>query len=143
MAIAERWEGHRALPEDLTERLDALPDWLSGQGVDLAYLFGSAAREPAGANDVDLAVLRRDGPAYELREVLWERLGSPRLDLVDLSRADPVLRFHVVRDGALIYSRSDEVENQFELRTLHLYRDTRPLRDRQREYFRERMDRWS
>lgn len=67
MAIAGRWKGLGALPEDLRERLDALPAWLARRGVDLASLFGSAAREPAQAHDVDLAFLRSGGPVYELR----------------------------------------------------------------------------
>lgn len=143
MANAQRWKGVRALPEDLEARLDALPAWLARHSVELAYLFGSAARKPAEAHDLDLALLRSVGPVYELRENLWGQLGSYRLDLVDLSRADPVLRFHVIRDGVLLYSSSDEVENEFELRTLHMYRDTAPLRSRQKEYFRERMSQWS
>lgn len=143
MAITQRWKGVRALPGDLKERLDALPAWLARHGVELAYLFGSAARNPGDAHDLDLALLRSVGSVYELREELWDRLGSYRLDLVDLSRADPVLRFHVIRDGVLLHSSSEEVENEFELRTLHTYRDTAPLRSRQKEYFRERMSRWS
>lgn len=68
---------------------------------------------------------------------------TQRLDLVDLRRASPLLRFHVIRDGRLLYSHDDETLNRFELDTLHLYRDTAPLRRRHREILHERMDAWS
>lgn len=93
--------------------------------------------------DVDLAVLTAEEPAYEFRDDLQRALGTQRLDLVDLRRASPLLRFHVVRDGRLLYALDDGTLNRFELDTLHLYRDTAPLRRRHREILRERMDAWS
>lgn len=147
MGNPERWNRFEDLPADLRERLRRLPPLLEARRCALAYVFGSLGREDAREDrppgDVDLAVLRENAPVHELRSELWDALGTQRLDLVDLGRASPVLRFHVIRDGRLLYARDDETLNRFELRTLHLYRDTAPLRRRQRETLRERMDAWS
>lgn len=144
MANPERWKRFADLPADLRDRLERLPDLLGERAVEVAYLFGSLAdsgeRSPG---DVDLAILTGDEPAHLMREDLHEALGTQRLDLVDLGRASPLLRFHVVRDGTLLYARDHDALNRFELETLHLYRDTAPLRRRHRQILRERMDAWS
>lgn len=146
MGHPARWEGFERLPDDLGERVQRLPAYFEAEGVLVAYLFGSLVeddeprREP---HDVDLAVLMREGPVWPLREELRSLLGTERLDLVDLSTADPVLRFEVIRSGHPIYWRDDDTLNRFELDTMHLYRDTAPMRARQREYLRERTARWS
>ncbi len=118
MGIAGRWRRCRPLPAGIAAALEALEPLLVREGVLLAYLFGSLGRGQPG-QDVDLAILARDAPAYRLRDKIAAALGTERLDLVDLGRAPPVLRF--------------------ELATLRLYRDTEPLRSQQREYLRRRM----
>lgn len=146
MGHPARWDGFERLPDDLRERVERLPAYLEAEGVLVAYLFGSLVeddeprREP---KDVDLAVLLDAGAVWTLREGLRSLLGTERLDLVDLSTADPVLRFEVIRSGHPIYWRDDDTLNRFELDTMHLYRDTAPMRARQREYLRERTARWS
>ena len=66
-----------------------------------------------------------------------------RVDLVDLRDASPVLRFEILRTGRPLYVANEEAQARFELATLHLYRDTAPLRRRQREYLQRRMVQWS
>ena len=110
--------------------------------MQLAYLFGSLSRNQKG-NDVDLALLVQGTPAFRLREAVVECLGTERVDLVDLRRASPVLRFEILRTGWPLYVADEEMQERFELATLHLYRDTRPLRRRQREYLRRRFAEWS
>jgi len=80
---------------------------------------------------VDLTLLTREGAAWELQEALVEFLGTDRLDLIDLRRASPVLRFEILSGG-----------RPYEMETLHLYRDTEPMRRRQREALKERMTAW-
>lgn len=146
MGHPARWEGLDELPGDLRKRIQALPVHLERKGALLAYLFGSLVeddeprREP---HDVDLAVLMEEGAVWTLRDGLRKLLVTQRLDLVDLSTADPVLRFEIIRSGHPIYWRDDDTLNRFELDTMHLYRDTAPMRARQREYLRERTARWS
>lgn len=116
------------------------------KGVLLAYLFGSLAQKgenlsrPRPPGDVDLAILTRDGPAYGLLEVVADVLGTDRLDLVDLRKASPILRFEVLRSGRPIYISDESLRERYEMETLHLYRDTEPMRRRQREALKERMD---
>lgn len=154
MSNPERWKRFADLPTDLVDRLERLPDWLRERGVELAWLFGSLGDSDAAGDtgrdeqgkpgDIDLAVLLPPGrPVATLRAALEAELGTDRIDLVDLRRASPILRFHVIRDGRLLLARDDDTLNDFELATLHLYRDTAPLRRRHRGVLRERMDAWS
>lgn len=114
-----------------------LPELCRVGGVRLAYLFGSA---PAGgpADDIDLAILMREGSPLDLWEDLVRALGTNRIDLVDLGQAAPLLRFHVVRDGVVLFRETEEAENEFELATIREYRDTRYHREIQDAYLRER-----
>jgi predicted nucleotidyltransferase len=140
--MSERWKGFRELPADIEQALQRLIPLFEREGVLLAYLFGSLGRGER-ANDVDLAVLVRDGPAFRLREAIAECLGTERLDLVDLRRAPPVLRFEIVRTGRPLYAADLELQERFELATIHLYRDTHWLRRQQQQYLRERLAKWS
>ena len=142
MAIKERWKGFAALPAEITETLGCLVPLFEQEDVLLAYLFGSLGTDRE-ANDIDLAILTRDKPAYCLREQIVECLGTERVDLVDLERASPVLRFEILKTGRPLYVADEELNERFELETLHLYRDTRFMRRRQEEYLRERMAQWS
>lgn len=143
MANPERWRRFEELPAEVGDRLEELPGLLEARSVRLAYVFGSMAGDEGEAGDVDLAILTESEPAYTLRADLEEALGTRRLDLVDLRRASPRLRFHVVREGRLLFASDDETLNRFVLDTLHLYRDTAPLRRRHRDVLRERIDAWS
>ncbi|MFQ5614602.1 MAG: nucleotidyltransferase domain-containing protein [Anaerolineae bacterium] len=112
------------------------------EGVLLAYLFGSLSREQEG-HDVDLAILTRSGPAFRLRAAINHCLETERVDLVDLRRVSPVLRFEILRTGRLLYAVDQALSERFELATLRLYRDTAWLRRQQRVYLQERMEVWS
>jgi predicted nucleotidyltransferase len=142
MAIKERWKGVAELPADVEHKLEQLPALLKEHGVQLAYLFGSLARGPK-ANDVDLAVWSPDVPAYRLREPIAECLGTERLDLVDLQRASPVLRFEILKTGRSLYVADEAFQQRYEMQTIRVYRDTHYLRRRQRDYLRERFAQWS
>jgi predicted nucleotidyltransferase len=140
LSIAERWKKFRDLPPDIREALGRLPSLFEREGVLLAYLFGSLSRGQAG-QDVDLAILVHDAPAFRLREAIADCLGTQRVDLVDLRHASPVLRFEILRTGHPIYVADEETQERFEMATLHLYRDTHPLRRQQMAYLKRRMAR--
>ncbi|MGC9515476.1 type VII toxin-antitoxin system MntA family adenylyltransferase antitoxin [Methanocrinis sp.] len=143
MGIPERWAGHRPLPEEIRSSLEELAGLFEEEGVILAYLFGSLARDETDRepHDVDLAVLTatQEEPAWRLWEKIVDALGTERLDLVDLRRASPVLRFEIVRSGRPIYVSDEAARERFVLDTLHLYPDTAPMRRRQMESLRKRM----
>jgi predicted nucleotidyltransferase len=142
MRTKEQWKGFRELPTDIKQRLKDLVPLFEREGVLLAYLFGSLSRGPEG-NDVDLAILMQEGPAFRLRDAVLDCLGTERVDLVDLQRAPPVLRFRIIQTGVPLYVFDQALQTQFELATLHLYRDTHFLRRRQQQYVRERFAQWS
>lgn len=142
MSVSERWAKFRQLPSNINRKLTQLVPLFEKEEVLLAYLFGSLSRGQAG-HDVDLAILTRGGPAFRLRAAITDCLETERLDLVDLQRASPVLRFEILRTGRLLYAADSVSSERFELATLRLYRDTAWLRRRHREYLRERMEQWS
>lgn len=146
MSNPERWTRHRPLPQDIEKRLENLAPLFKKKGVLLAYLFGSLAQKgerltrPRPPGDVDLAILTKEGPAYDLLEAIADVLGTDRLDLVDLRKASPVLRFEILRSGRPIYISDEDLRERYEMETIHLYRDTEPMRRRQREALKERME---
>jgi predicted nucleotidyltransferase len=143
MSIPERWDKFSELPSNIKQRLAQLTLLLEREGVQLAYLFGSLGQGQPG-HDVDLAILTHQGePAFRLRPKITECLGTERVDLVDLRRASPVLRFEILRTGQLLYAADQALTERFELATLQVYRDTAWLRRQQRAYLRERMELWS
>jgi predicted nucleotidyltransferase len=142
MGTAERWKRFRELPPDTEGALGRLIPLFEREGVHLAYLFGSLSRGEQ-AHDVDLAILTQGKPAFQLRAAITDTLGTERVDLVDLRKASPVLRFEVIRTGRALYARDAETQERFELETLRLYRDTAPLRQQQREYLKRRLAQWS
>jgi predicted nucleotidyltransferase len=117
-AIAARLQG---LGEDL-------PD------LELAVLFGSTVKGRADArSDVDLAVRCTDAADLDsLYLVLAPRLGTARLDLVDVRHASPLLMMEVARSGRLVYEARPGVFRQFQSLASRRYCDTAKLRHAQR-----------
>jgi predicted nucleotidyltransferase len=144
MGITERWHRHKSVPQDIEKRLESLGPLFEKEGVLLAYVFGSlagkSAKPPRPPGDIDLAVLTRERPAFELREALVDILGTDRLDLVDLRKSSPVLRFEILRTGRPIHIADEIIRERYEMETIHLYRDTEPMRWRQRQVLKERME---
>jgi predicted nucleotidyltransferase len=141
---AERWVRHTPLPQDIQIKINNLAKKMKDSDILLAYLFGSMVNPKGGRmpNDVDLAVVTKGRPAWELRDEISELIGSDRLDLVDLGRAPPVLRYEIIRTGRMIFSANDAFRQRFVLDTLHLYRDTDYLRRRQADVLRRRITKW-
>jgi predicted nucleotidyltransferase len=102
--------------------------------VELVVLFGSAATGRTSArSDVDVAV-RTTGPADldDVYRVLAPRVGSDRLDLVDLRRASPLLMMQVARHGRVLFERRPGAFRQFQALASRRYCDTAKLRRAQR-----------
>ncbi|MDR7409584.1 MAG: nucleotidyltransferase domain-containing protein [Armatimonadota bacterium] len=117
MSVREKYRGRPPLPPDWRERLEGVADVGASHGVDLLYVFGSAARPGSGTpEDVDLAYL--PGPAFRFEGFYADvsrRLQTDRVDLVDLSQASPFVSFEAVRTGRLLYRRRVGAENEFGL----------------------------
>ena len=119
-------------PELIRQRLADLPDAVPDLG--LLVLFGSAAKGRARAqSDVDLGA-QCDGPADldSLYLAIAPRLGTDRLDVVDLRRAGPLLAFEVARAGRLLFERHPGTFRQFQSLASRKYADTVMLRQAQR-----------
>ncbi|HDG98387.1 MAG TPA: nucleotidyltransferase domain-containing protein [Desulfobacterales bacterium] len=143
MGIKERWRRTRPLPDDVESMIRGLQRLFEQKGVLLAYLFGSFARGERG-EDLDLAVLPGRDNFPEIWEAVLDYLGSERFDLVNLRSAPLWLQFEIIRTGKVIYRKSVDVENDYELRVVKMYQDREPVRRRQHEIFGERLrTRWS
>jgi predicted nucleotidyltransferase len=127
--------------EEVSARLDDLPGAMPT--LDLLVLFGStvADRRKAGS-DLDIAV-RFDGPTDldALYLALACRLGSDRLDLIDLRRAGPLLAFEVARSGRLLFERRRGMFREFQSLASRRYCDTAKLRAAQQRAIRVFLER--
>jgi predicted nucleotidyltransferase len=129
-------ERSRVAPLD-REDLRGLAGALEDPRVVAAYLIGSRARDSSGPlSDVDVAVLHeadltpRD--RLDLRLVLAKRameaLSTSEVDVVLLNGAPPLIRQRSLRDGVRLLDRDPARRIDFQVRTLHEYVDTEPLR---------------
>ncbi|KAA3658078.1 MAG: nucleotidyltransferase domain-containing protein [Chloroflexi bacterium] len=144
MAISEKWQQFSPLPADIHDRLSQLTALFTGEGVLLAYLFGSLVNAGA-AHDVDLALLLplESKRPYHLRPAIIDILGTERIDIVDLRRASPVLKFEIIRSGNCLYASGDDQQFMFETAVIRQYQDTAVWRQHQQEILKARMLQWS
>ena len=136
--------------DDVGSLSDRLAHALRGDStVRLGWLHGSRARGTARReSDIDVAVLLDDECAANpsaIKDSIWRLAGalgrevpSDRLDLVLLNHAPALLRHRVIRDGVLLFARSDAERVRFVLWTIREYQDLEP---RLREHTRRRVER--
>lgn len=96
----------------------------------LLVLFGSAAQGRAtSGSDIDIAVLC-DGSADldALYLTLAPRLGTDRLDVIDLRRAGPLLAMAIARTGRSLFEREPGAFREFQSLASRRYCDTDKLR---------------
>lgn len=117
-------------PGEIRELLGPLH---SDESLQLIILFGSAA---AGRmhkkSDIDLAFLH-DAPVdvLELTNRVIRLLRTDNVDVVDLNRASPLLKFMAAKHGTLLYEKTEGMFNRFYSLAFRRYIDTRKLRDAQ------------
>src|SRR5262245_15025018 len=98
--------------------------------IELVVLFGSTAKgRTRSRSDLDIA-MRGDEPLDldALYVVLAPRLGTERLDMVDLRTAGSVLAFEVARHGRPLYERDAGAFRRFQALASRRYCDTAKLR---------------
>ncbi len=108
-------------------------------GARLALLFGSTSRrEERPAEDLDIAILAR-GPfdTVDVTNRLIRRLGTQRVDVVDLCRADPLLLALAARDGVLLFEAAPGELARFVSLASRRYADTRKFREAERQEIRD------
>lgn len=100
-------------------------------GVEALALHGSRARgDGHPGSDWDFAYLPAPGASVDhlgLLGALIDVLGTDDVDLADLSRASGLLRFHVARDGRLLFERTDDVFFRFRFEAARFWFDIAPL----------------
>jgi len=116
--------------EEIREGLSPL---FYDEGLRLVLLFGSAVSGKIhNKSEVDLAVLF-DKPVdiLALTNRVVRFLHTDQVDVVDLKRTSPLLRYVSVRHGKLLYERESGMFHEFYSLAFRRYVDTKKLRDAQ------------
>ena len=100
--------------------------------VELAYLFGSAAKGKAGAlSDIDIGVYlsagmtkaQRNQKRLELIAKLTTTLKNDRIDLLIINDTPPVLNFEIIKPNVLVLARDHDLKLDVEQRIMSRYLD--------------------
>lgn len=128
--------------------MSELPVVCEKYDLDLVVLYGSQAKETARADsDHDIGVRKREGLVgadqfLRLAHELTQVLGRGNLDLVDLRKASPLLKYEVARSGQAFYEARPGTFNLFHVLAWKLYQDERyDLRRLDRVYVRKSLQR--
>lgn len=112
--------------------------------VKIVYLFGSHAKGVIRkTSDVDIAIV---APNIELDgyKKLWvavrDVLSTERFDLITLDDKPVSFRFEVISKGKPIYVMDEDFLNDFELRTIKVYLDTKHLRFLNKKVLEDRLN---
>jgi len=114
--------------DEIKEKLTPL---FEEEGLQFVLLFGSIVqRNMHKRSDIDLAFLFH-GPVdiLALTNKVSGLLRSDRIDVVDLRRASPLLKFSAAKEGRLLYERSPGLFNAFRSLAFRRYVDVKKLRD--------------
>ena len=119
-------------PETIAERLGGLSTLVPD--LQLLVLFGSVAKGRGRAgSDVDLGVQCDDAADLDaLHLTIVPRLGTDRVDIVDLRRAAPLLVFEVARTGRPLVERRPGAFREFQSLASRRYADAAKFRRSQR-----------
>lgn len=121
---------------DIKNRLTPL---FRKEELQLVLLFGSIAKGTFHRkSDIDLGFLF-DEPVdvLTLTNEVAKLLHSDRVDVVDLRRASPLLKFSAAQKGKILHERSDGLFNEFLSLAFRMYIDTKKLRDAHGEMIRD------
>jgi predicted nucleotidyltransferase len=116
--------------EEIRDRLSPL---FEDQGLELVLLFGSVVSEIVHKqSDIDLAFLfDRPVDIVALTNEVIKLLHTNNVDIVDLKRASPLLKFSIVKNCMILYERQQGIFNEFYSLVFRMYNDTKKLRDAQ------------
>ena len=103
------------------------------EGLRLVLLFGSVASgKDYKESDIDLGFLfDRPIDILALTNQVIQLLRTDRVDVVDLSRASPLLKYSAIRQGKVLFEQTPGLFNIFQSLTTRIYVDTKKLRDAQ------------
>lgn len=113
--------------------------------LDLLVLLGSYGTKHflPGRSDIDIAFLSRKQLQPDEYLQLMAELGvlfhHDRLDLIDLQKASPLLKFEIAAKGRLLLQSEEGFFERYRLYCLRYYYDTAKFRAMKAEYFREKL----
>jgi predicted nucleotidyltransferase len=119
-----------------------LSSFCERHGVELFILFGSSMTgKLRPESDVDIALqFKKSAKPSKLHLIHeLEMLFEPRkVDLVILTlNTPPLLLYEIFMRGRPLYESSEGLFEKGKMRAWHLYVDTAPLRDREKEYVKQ------
>jgi uncharacterized protein len=114
--------------EEIRERLSSLQQ---DETLELMVLFGSSAKGKTHArSDIDLAFSFRDKiDLIDLTNKVAISLGTDAVDVVDMRKASPLLRFAVAKTGRVLYEKTPGLFHSFCSLAFRVYVDTGKLRE--------------
>lgn len=123
-------ERNAGLPtqEEIRQRLS---DLFADKTLQMVLLFGSLAAGKGRANsDVDIGFLFDSlADIVDLTNKVTRLLKTDKVDVVDLRRASPLLRFAAARKGTVLYEREPGLFSTFFSLSYRMYVDTKKLRE--------------
>lgn len=127
--------------EEITEQAikDKLSPLFKNKSLRLAILFGSVASDKSHKrSDIDIGFLfDKRVDILGLTNTVIRLLKTNSVDVVDLRRASPLLRFSAVKKGNLIYEKEPGMFNEFTSLAFRMYADTKKFRDAQSKYIKD------
>lgn len=123
----------------IEEIKSTLAPLFSDQKLQLVILFGSAASgRTHSQSDIDVAFLF-DEPVdiLTLTNKVITLLHDDAVDVVDLRRASPLLKFQAAKCGRVLYERSTGQFNAFYSLAFRMYADSQKLRTAQQRMIQE------
>ena len=114
--------------EEIQSRLTPL---FKDETLQLVLLFGSAAAGKLHSkSDIDLAFLS-DGPVdiLTITNQVIRFLHTDHIDIVDLRRANPLLKFSIMKNCKVIYEKKEGIFSNFYSLAFRIYIDSQKLRD--------------
>jgi len=115
---------------EIKNRLSPL---FNDEGLRLVLLFGSVASgKECQESDIDLGFLfDRPLDILGLTNRVIQLLRTDRVDVIDLRRASPLLKYSVIRQGEALFEQTPGLFNIFQSLTFRIYVDAKKLRDAQ------------
>ena len=139
----------KRIKHTIQQHLDDLaPVFEKHHQVIAAYLFGSHAKGTAGPlSDVDIAYLLDENvksrKMEEVGNILYASitacLRTDEISFVCLNEAPVSVRYAVVSSGKVIYCADEAKRIEFEESTMHMYIDTRHIREEYYKYLFEKI----
>ncbi len=112
--------------------------------IELFILFGSYAEDKnKPGSDLDLAFKSSTNLKQQTEIELLNELSNfyqrGDIDLVNVNKADPVLKVEIAKNGKLLYGSQEDFD-RFSIYAAAIYADTKFLRDDRREMLEKKLE---